>query len=124
MCIRDSDNTVLGAIVNNVGAGTSGTNALALTKQDPGLWILAGTSTYSGETVVNGGTLLVNNITGSATGSGSVFIGTAARLGGSGTAGSLSASTSITQESGGVIFAGHSGVFDAQTLTLLAGACL
>ncbi|MBN8420281.1 MAG: autotransporter-associated beta strand repeat-containing protein [Verrucomicrobia bacterium] len=117
-----NDNTVLGAIVNNVGAGTSGTNALALTKQDPGLWILAGTSTYSGETVVNGGTLLVNNITGSATGSGSVFIGTAARLGGSGTAGSLSASTSITQESGGVIFAGHSGVFDAQTLTLLAGA--
>ncbi|WP_395746474.1 beta strand repeat-containing protein [Prosthecobacter sp.] len=115
-------NSLLGAIVNNTGAGTSGTNAVALVKQDSGLWILAGSSTYSGGTTVNGGTLVVNNRSGSATGSGSVIIGATARLGGSGTAGALGSSTSITLESGGVIFAGQSGVFDAQILTLQAGA--
>ena len=115
-------NSLQGAIVNNTGAGTSGTNAVALLKQDAGLWILAGNSTYSGGTTVNGGTLVVNNISGSATGSGSVIISAGASLGGNGTAGSLGASTSVTQQSGGVIFAGQSGVLDAQTLTLMAGA--
>ncbi|OYW77380.1 MAG: hypothetical protein B7Z37_04430 [Verrucomicrobia bacterium 12-59-8] len=117
-----NENTLLGAIVNNTGADTSGTNAIALVKQDSGLWILAGSNTYSGGTTVNGGTLIVNNNAGSATGSGSVIIEAEARLGGSGTAGALSASTSITLESGGVIFAGQSRAVDAQMLTLLAGA--
>jgi fibronectin-binding autotransporter adhesin len=115
-------NTLQGVIINNTGAGTSGTNAIALMKQDAGLWILAGSSSYSGGTTVDGGTLVVNNVSGSATGSGSVLIGNAARLGGSGTAGSLSAGASMTQQSGGVIYAGQSGVLDAQTLTLQAGA--
>ncbi len=114
-------NTIQGAIVNNTGAGTSGTNVVALVKQDAGLWILAGSSSYSGGTTVNGGTLVVNNSSGSATGSGSVTLSNAARLGGSGTAGSLNAAAAFTQQSGGVIFAGQAGVVDAQTLTLQAG---
>jgi autotransporter-associated beta strand protein len=115
-------NTIQGAIVNNTGAGTSGTNAVALVKQDAGLWILAGSSQYSGGTTVNGGSLIVNNATGSATGSGSVIIGSGARLGGSGTVGSTGASAALTLQSGGVILAGQFGVLDAQILTLQAGA--
>ena len=117
-----SANTIQGAIINNTGAGTSGTNAVALVKQDAGVWTLSGASTYSGGTTVNGGTLLVNNTTGSATGTGSVILGSGARLGGSGTAGSLTAGATFTQQSGAVIFVGQNGVQGSQTLTLQAAA--
>lgn len=115
-------NTIQGAIINNIGAGTSGTNAVALVKQDAGVWILDGASTYSGGTLVNGGSLLVNNASGSATGTGSVIIGGGARLGGGGTAGSLSTGAYFTQQSGAVIFAGQDGAPGAQILTLQAAA--
>lgn len=91
-------------------------------KRDAGVWIFAGASTYSGGTTVSGGTLMVNNATGSATGTGSLTIASGGRLGGSGTAGSLAAGAALTQQTGGVIFAGQNGVQDAQTLTLQAGA--
>ncbi|WP_395740957.1 beta strand repeat-containing protein [Prosthecobacter sp.] len=112
-------NTIQGAIINNTGAGTSGTSAVAVVKQDAGLWILAGSSTYSGGTTVSGGTLVLNNSTGSATGSGSVSIGTGASLGGSG---ALSTSGTVTLQSGGTLFAGQAGVIDAQMLMLRADA--
>jgi fibronectin-binding autotransporter adhesin len=115
-----SANTIQGAIINNTGAGTSGTNAVALVKQDAGVWILSGASTYSGGTTVNGGTLLVNNTTGSATGTGTVVLANSGRLGGNGTAGSLTAGVALTQQTGGVILVGQNGVQDAQTLTLQA----
>ncbi|MDB6004578.1 MAG: hypothetical protein JWR15_1565 [Prosthecobacter sp.] len=114
-----SANTIQGAIINNIGAGTSGTNAVAVVKQDAGLWILSGSSTYSGGTTVNGGTLLINNTTGSATGSGSVTIASGAQLGGKG---SLSTSAALTLPSGGLLFAGQSSTLDAQILTLQADA--
>jgi autotransporter-associated beta strand protein len=117
-----SANTIQGAIINNTGAGTSGTNAVALVKQDAGVWILAGASTYSGGTTVSGGTLVMNNVTGSATGTGSLTIANGGRLGGNGNAGSLTSSAALTQQAGGVIFAGQNGVQDAQTLTLQAAA--
>lgn len=117
-----SANTIQGAIVNNTGAGSSGTNAVSLVKQDAGVWILARASTYSGGTTVSGGTLVVNNVTGSATGTGSLTIANGGRLGGNGTAGSLTAGVALTQQAGGVIFAGQNGVQDAQTLTLQAAA--
>jgi fibronectin-binding autotransporter adhesin len=53
-------NTIQGAIVNNTGAGTGGTNAVAVTKQDAGKWELAGNSTYTGPTTVSDGTLVVS----------------------------------------------------------------
>lgn len=115
-------NTLQGGIVDNTNAGTAGTNDVALVKQDAGVWILAGSSSYNGGTTISGGTLLVNNTSGTATGGGSVILGSSGRLGGSGTAGSLGASAAFTQQSGGVILAGQNGVLDAQILTLQAGA--
>lgn len=115
-------NTIQGAIVDNTGAGTAGTNDVALVKQDAGVWILAGSSSYNGGTNISGGTLLVNNTSGTATGGGSVILGTSGHLGGSGTAGSLGAAAAFTQQSGSVIFAGQNGVLDAQILSLQAGA--
>ncbi len=49
-----------------------------------GILNLTGSSTFGGGTVVSGGTLLANNTTGSATGSGTVTVNTNATLGGSG----------------------------------------
>ncbi|WP_395748863.1 beta strand repeat-containing protein [Prosthecobacter sp.] len=114
-----NENTIQGAITNNTGAGTSGTNAVAVVKQDAGLWILAGASTYSGSTTVSGGTLVLNNRTGSATGSGSVIIGSGASLGGSG---ALGTSGTVTLQRDGTLFAGQAGVNDAQMLMLRADA--
>ena len=115
-------NIIQGTIINNTNASTSGTNAVALVKQDAGVWALTGASTYSGGTTVSGGTLLVNNASGSATGTGSLSILSGGRLGGSGTAGSPAAGVTLTQQSGAVIFAGQNGALDAQTLTLQASA--
>ncbi len=49
--------------------------------------ILAGTSTYAGDTTVSSGTLLVNNSTGSGTGTGNVTVQSGATLGGNGSIG-------------------------------------
>ncbi|MBI1336121.1 MAG: hypothetical protein GC164_04060 [Phycisphaera sp.] len=68
---------IQGAIVNN-----SGTNTTALAKSGTGKWILSGTSTYTGATNVNGGTLAVN---GSLTGTSAVTVAASGKLGGNGT---------------------------------------
>ncbi len=74
-------NAVRGAIVNNTGAGTAGTNAVGVTKQDSGTWELSGSSTYTGPTTVSAGTLIV---TGTLSGTGNVDIhGGTLLLGGS-----------------------------------------
>ena len=53
-------------------------------KLGSGTVILTAANTYNGATTVNGGTLLANNTSGSATGTGNVAINNAAGLGGSG----------------------------------------
>ena len=60
-----------------------------MTKDGIGTWTLSGNNLYSGGTVVNGGTLLVNNTSGSGTGSGDVIVNMArlTTLGGTGTIG-------------------------------------
>jgi outer membrane autotransporter protein len=68
-----------------------------------GLTNLTGNSSYSGSTLVNGGMLKVNNLSGSATGSGSVTIANGASLGGSGTI-----AGSVTLADGGRLAAGNS----------------
>ena len=61
---------------------------IALTKDGIGTWTLSGQNLYSSGTAVNGGTLLVNNTSGSGTGTGNVIVnGPLATLGGTGTIG-------------------------------------
>ncbi len=60
-----------------------------LTKTGTGTLELTGANDYAGGTIVSAGKLLVNNTTGSGTGSGSLTIDAGASLGGSGTIGSV-----------------------------------
>jgi autotransporter-associated beta strand protein len=52
------DNTIQGAIINNVG-GSGG--KVSLTKSGTGTWVLAGTNTYTGTTTISSGTLRIGN---------------------------------------------------------------
>lgn len=60
--------------VTNAGINKTGTNQL----------ILSGANTYTGTTTITAGTLLANNTTGSATGSGAINVGVNGVLGGTG----------------------------------------
>lgn len=59
--------------------------AQGITKIGAGTVELTGDNTYTGATLVNAGTLMVNNLSGSATGSGDVSIASGASLAGAGT---------------------------------------
>ena len=72
--------------INTLGNALSdnGSGASSLVKSGSGTWALTAANTYSGGTVINAGTLLVNNTAGSATGTGAVSVGASGSLGGSG----------------------------------------
>ncbi|MDX1724562.1 MAG: autotransporter-associated beta strand repeat-containing protein, partial [Pseudomonas sp.] len=84
----------------NFAAGISGNGAVELYS---GLTNLTGNSSYNGNTLVSGGTLKVNNLSGSATGSSSVMVDSGASLGGSG-----SIAGSVMVADGGRLAAGNS----------------
>ena len=63
-----------------------------VTKVGTGNWTLSGANTYTGGTVVENGTLTVNNSSGSGTGTGSVTVNSGATLAGNGT---ISGATTI-----------------------------
>jgi autotransporter-associated beta strand protein len=64
---------------------TGGTTATTLTKSGAGTVVFSGSSnTYTDATVVSSGTLLLNNTSGSATGTGNLTVNAGARLGGTG----------------------------------------
>ena len=71
--------TVFSGLIEENSEGVQG----ALTKIGSGALILTGANTYTGGTTIEGGNLVVNNRTGSATGSGPVQVN-AGRLGGPG----------------------------------------
>lgn len=73
--------TFSGLITDGLGGKT-----LALTKAGGGTQILAAPNTYSGGTVISGGSLRLTNSTGSATGSGPVTVNSGGTLSGTGIA--------------------------------------
>ncbi len=94
--------TAFGGIIQN-----SGSNAVGLSKVGNGTQMLSGANTYSGGTTIFAGTLLVNNATGSGTGTGPVSVQANGTLGGNG-AGRISGLVTVT--SGGTLSPGSSGV--------------
>lgn len=74
---QDRNGSFAGAIINNV----------SLVKTGSGTQLLSGASSTSGATTVNAGTLLVNNTSGSGTGSGTVTANSGGTLAGSGSIG-------------------------------------
>ncbi|MCX8092147.1 MAG: autotransporter-associated beta strand repeat-containing protein [Verrucomicrobiae bacterium] len=95
--IITANNTAV-SIISGVISGPVG-----FTKAGTGTMALTGANTFAGGLSVTGGTLLVNNTTGSGTGSGAVYVYTNAVLGGTG---SISGTVIVTN--GGTISAGVS----------------
>lgn len=112
---------VTGANLNiSAAIADNGAGSVHVVKGGAGLLNLSGANSYSGTTYVNAGTLIAGSST--ATGSGSVVVAASARLGGNGIAGSTASGASFILETGGTVFAGQSGLIDAQVLTLKADA--
>jgi fibronectin-binding autotransporter adhesin len=89
-----------------------------ITKQSAGTMELSGANTYTGTTTVNGGTILADNTTGSATGTGAVVVNDTGTFGGTG-----SVTGSITVNSGGKLAPGASiESLATGSLTLAAGS--
>lgn len=63
----------------------AGSNTTDLMKTGTGTLELTASNTYGGQTIVQGGTLLINNTIGSGTGTGTVRVKNGGRLGGAGT---------------------------------------
>jgi len=100
------------------GVIQDGGGHMGLTKTGTGTQILSGTNTYSLATTVNAGTLLVNNTTGSGTGSSAVTVNNSGSvLGGTGT---ISGSVSIA--SSGAILEGGTGTTGALQKLTISGA--
>jgi fibronectin-binding autotransporter adhesin len=111
-----ANNQITGIISdNNSGAHL---NQAAITKTNSSTWTLSGANTYTGKTTVGGGTLLVNNSSGSGTGAGNLAVNSGGTLGGTGTI-----SGTVTVSSGGTLRAG-TGVGNLGTLALGASPTL
>jgi autotransporter-associated beta strand protein len=99
-----------------VGAG-------GLTKDGSGVLALTAPNIYSGGTMVDGGTLLVNNEAGSGTGTGGVVVNVGGVLGGDGSIGG----PVVIVNSGGTVSPGQpgkSGTLTVRTIAFAAGATL
>ena len=92
-------NGIAVTLANSIG--NSGTGAV--TKSGAGSLTVTGDNLYSGGTTVSAGSLIVNNVSGSGTGSGAVSVASSAALGGTGTI-----SGAVTVASGGNLGPGAS----------------
>ena len=95
--LMGSGSGIVSGVISN-GGGT-----LQVNKFGAGVWSLTGAATNSGTWTVSEGSLLANNATGSATGTGPVNVGGAGILGGSG-----SIAGAVTVNPGGTINPGNS----------------
>jgi len=104
---------------HNISLGGILSGGGGLTKTGAGTLTLAGTNTFSGNTTVSAGTLVVNNPSGSATGSGVVSIANGGTLAGNGII-----SGAVTVNSGGTLVPGNTpGTLTfGNSLTLAAGS--
>jgi autotransporter-associated beta strand protein len=93
LAFNSSGNSTVGAVINGTGSVTVGNS---------GTVTLSANNTYSGGTTVSSGTLLVNNATGSGTGSGAVNVAAGGTLGGGGII-----HGSVTVNSGGIYSPGN-----------------
>lgn len=110
-----SSNTSVGTLVLNNASGTSTYagqvktsgkvnegNLMSVIKNGAGTQVFTGNSnSYNGTTTVNEGTLLINNTSGSGTGTGAIVVNDGGRFGGTG-----SATGAVTVASGGSIVGG------------------
>jgi fibronectin-binding autotransporter adhesin len=80
LTVNGPGNTLISGVISN-GTGTGNS---ALTYSGTGILSFSNANTYSGNTNVTSGTLLVNNIAGSGTGTGAVTVAGAGTLGGMG----------------------------------------
>jgi len=96
-------------------------NPSIVIKTGTGLLNFGGANAYSGGTTINGGSLLVNNSTGSGTGSGAVIVASGGTLAGSGII-----SGAVTVQSGGALSPGNplGPLTIGNNLTLNAGSTL
>jgi autotransporter-associated beta strand protein len=97
---RNLNTTFAGKIFEVIPARTA-----AITKVGTGTFTLSGASTHTGPTFINGGTLFVNNTTGSGTGTNYVAVNSGGTLGGTGFI-----FGSVTNFSGGTISPGSNNV--------------
>ena len=110
-------------VVADVTAGTdllvsAPFKGTSLVKNGPGTMVLALANSYTGTTTVNGGTLLVNNTSGSGTSTGAVTVKTGSTFGGTGLV-----SGAVTVESGGNLAPGASiESLGTGALTMAAGS--
>ncbi len=96
-------------VISTVGGGAS---VVSIAKTGAGAVSLGANNTYTGGTTVSGGTLYVNNTTGSGTGTATVAVSSAATLAGSGTI-LPGTGTGVTVASGGTLASGTKQVSDA-----------
>jgi autotransporter-associated beta strand protein len=78
--------TITDVIADQTGSGGAAGNSGSILKVGAGILTLSGENTYTGTTTVSAGTLNLNNISGSATGTSSVIIASSATLSGVGIA--------------------------------------
>jgi autotransporter-associated beta strand protein len=108
--------TTFGGVISQATGFTG-----SLTKVGTGVLTLTNGNTYSGGTRVNAGTLLINNTTGSGTGSGPVTATNGATFGGVGTAAGNTTGSLVNILSGGRLDPGRANGFtgapDVGTLT-------
>lgn len=121
------DGTSTGNVVTGVIKDSGGNNnKQAVTKSNTSTWTLTGANTYRGDTNINGGTLLVNNTTGSGTGTGLVNVNNSGTLGGTGTiSNTVTVASGATLNPGNVGAAGSAaavGTLHTGALTLQSGS--